>query len=195
VISSRSCTRRLLPTVLTVFSAPCEPRCFSPEISESADRCRYSLILSRFRIAENSRLISRRKFLTDRGDGSSSRAKNLQLEFNVSRSLRTIVVGRRTSHRLSAVRGLFRRTSERRTAPESGLTGPPSAMQRRHRDDSRWAFPLAAPHSDIFSQEALASRPRKAELHVEIRGRIGCCQAGHPVCHRVRGIMIGTVKS
>jgi hypothetical protein len=40
-------------------------------------------------------------------------------------------------------------------------------MQRRHRDDSRWAFQLAAPHSDIAPEEALASRPKKAELYVE----------------------------
>jgi hypothetical protein len=81
---------------------------------------------------------------------------------------------------------------KRRTAPESGLTRPPSAMQRRHRDDSRWAFPLAAPHSDIVSEEALASRPKKAELHVEIRGRIGRppalggtlgpCHGTHSIC-------------
>jgi hypothetical protein len=70
--------------------------------------------------------------------------------------------------------------ARRRTAPGSGLTGAPSAMQRRHRDDNRWAFPLAAPHSDIAPKEALAFRPQKAELHVEKRGRIGCLQAGYP---------------
>jgi hypothetical protein len=59
-------------------------------------------------------------------------------------------------------------------------------MQRGHRDDSRWAFPLAAPHSDIAPEEALASRPKKAELYVEKRGRIGRYQAGRPICPRVR---------
>jgi hypothetical protein len=96
---------------------------------------------------------------------------------------------------LARVRVLFPRTSERRTAPGSGLTGPSSAMQRRHRDDNRWAFPLAAPHSDITPKDALAFRPQKAELHVEKRGRIGCYQAGYPVCHWVGGMVIGTVKS
>jgi hypothetical protein len=53
-------------------------------------------------------------------------------------------------------------------------------MQRRHRDDSRWAFPLAAPHSHIALREALAFRTPKAELHVGKRGRIGCYQASYP---------------
>jgi hypothetical protein len=63
-------------------------------------------------------------------------------------------------------------------------------MQRRHRDDSRWAFPLAAPHSDIAPEEALASRLKKAELYVEKRGRIGGYQAGRPICTRVRQVRI-----
>jgi hypothetical protein len=81
-------------------------------------------------------------------------------------------------------------TAERRTAPESDLTGPPPAMQRRHRDDSRWAFPLAAPHSDIAPEEALASRPKKAELCVEKRDRIGGYRAGRAICPRVRQVRI-----
>src|SRR5260370_10764277 len=68
-------------------------------------------------------------------------------------------------------------------------------MQRRHRDDSRWVFRLAATHSDIALREALAFRTQKAELHVGKRGRIGCYQASYPVCDWVREIVIGTVKS
>jgi hypothetical protein len=62
-------------------------------------------------------------------------------------------------------------------------------MQRRHRDDSRWAFPLAAPHSDIAPEEALTSRPKKAELYVEKRGRIGGYRPA-PICPRVRQVRI-----
>jgi hypothetical protein len=87
------------------------------------------------------------------------------------------------------LRGLFPRTSERRTAPESGLTGPPSAMQRRHRDDSRWAFPLAAPHSDIAPEEALASRSKKAELYVEKEAASAVTRPAAPSA-RVRQVRI-----
>src|SRR5260370_30235747 len=78
--------------------------------------------------------------------------------------------------------------------PESGLTRPPSAMQRRHCDDSRWAFPMAAPHSDIAPKEALAPQPERAELHVEKPGRIGCYKAGRPIRPRVRQVKIGGDK-
>ena len=79
--------------------------------------------------------------------------------------------------------------------PESGLTRPPSAMQRRrHCDDSRWAFPMAAPHSDIAHKEALAPQPERAELHVEKPGRIGCYKAGRPIRPRVRQVKIGGDK-
>jgi hypothetical protein len=67
-------------------------------------------------------------------------------------------------------------------------------MHRKHCDDSRRAFPLAAPHSDITPREALALQPKKAELHVEKRGRIGCCQADHPVCRWVKRVTIGAAR-
>jgi hypothetical protein len=60
-------------------------------------------------------------------------------------------------------------------------------MQRRHRDDSQWAFPLARRNFHISPKGSHpTSRPRKAELDAENRGGIDCYYADRPSADRVR---------